>query len=46
MNEKIKLLASGVGSLGDHLWLDGRDPDEEASVEKFAELIIEHFGVK
>ena len=40
MNEKIKELALKVGSIGDHLWLDGRDPDEERAVEKFAELII------
>ena len=44
MNEKIKELALKVGSIGDHLWLDGRDPDEERAVEKFAELIIRECG--
>lgn len=41
MNEKIKTLALKLGSLGDHMWLDGSDPEEEQAVEKFAELIIE-----
>lgn len=41
MNEKIKLFASRIGSIGDHLWLDGRDPDEEEAVEKFAGFIIQ-----
>lgn len=41
MNEKIKLFALRKGSIGDHLWLDGSDPDEEAAVEKFVELIIQ-----
>lgn len=40
MNEKIKLFAVRIGSIGDHLWLDGRDPDEEEAVEKFAKMII------
>lgn len=41
MNQKIKLFASRIGSIGDHLWLDGRDPDEEEAVEKFAKMIID-----
>jgi len=40
MNEKIKTLALKLGSLGDHMWLDGSDPEEEQAVEKFAGLII------
>jgi hypothetical protein len=37
MNEKIKTLSLKLGSLGDHMWLDGRDPEEEA-VEEFFTL--------
>ena len=40
MNEKIKTLALKLGSLGDYMWLDGGDPEEEQAVEKFAGLII------
>jgi hypothetical protein len=37
MNEKIKTLSLKLGSLGDHMWLDGRDLEEQA-VEKFLKL--------